>query len=246
MSSFVPENAVEHALVRAASDPDARRLFEETLIASEVFVIGDAQGGESGWKRFERGDSVSLMAVAIGPNETAAAFFSSLRRLVAFTGREGGYLKIAFRDLLGLTRGDNLILNPGSEYGKIFVPGETERLLSGEVAGLNEVQPRQVRLGPLANPQIALTDALLAFFARRSDVDAAWMTGIQTSPIEEAHPLVCVKTSTDWAVFSAALGPVIQPFARQGAVDIVPAGRSAVLDEHFATIEPFYDRARSQ
>jgi hypothetical protein len=244
MSSFVPENAVEHALVRAVSDPAARRQFEETLLASEVFVMTGEPEAENGRKSFERGDTVNLVSVAIGPGEEAAAFFSSLRLLVRFVGHETGYLRIAFRDLLELTRGDKLILNPGSDYGKIFLPGEVERLLVADAAGPRQVQPWEVRLGRLANPPIALAEALTAFFASRSDVEAAWISGVQTSPNEPPHPLVCIRTSTDWTVFSAALGPVIQPFARQGTVDVVPAGRSAVLDEHFATLQPFYGSAR--
>lgn len=245
MSSFVPENAVEHALVRAVSDPAARRQFEETLLVSEVFVMTGGPEAESGRKSFERGDTVNLVAVAAGANEEATAFFSSLHLLEPFAGSETGYIKIAFRDLLELTRGDKLILNPGSDYGKIFLPREVERLLAADAAGPRQVQPREVRLGQLANPPIALAEALTAFFASRSDVEAAWITGVQTSPNEPPHPLVCIRTSTDWTVFSAALGPVIQPFARQGVVDVVPAGRSAALDEHFATIQPFYGRARS-
>ncbi|HWM93939.1 MAG TPA: SseB family protein [Thermoanaerobaculia bacterium] len=61
--------------------------------------------------------------------------FSSLPRLQAALAQERTYFRMAARDFLELTRGADVLLNPGSDYGKELLASEIESLLDGSIFG---------------------------------------------------------------------------------------------------------------
>ena len=123
-----PQNELELALESAAKDEAARPRFYEILLQSQVLVIpaGPIPAHVGGIVQADT--KLSLPTTEI--NGTAhVPFYSSENRLPAGTA----WLGLSAVDLLRVTSGAHLVLNPGSAYGKAFLPGEIASLLDGSM-----------------------------------------------------------------------------------------------------------------
>lgn len=244
---FTPENPFEESLVRAIDEPAHRAQFYRDFLAADLYVglHGPAPPMENG--RIKSGSGVHIQGVEAG-GKTYLAVFSSLPRLRAFLDEGTATLRLACRDLLEMTQGAELMLNPGSEYGKEFVAEEIAALLDGSMfeGRRREVaSPTQVLLGQPAQDPRPLTDALRQVYEKRPEVQAAyvaWM--VDPSQGDKGALLVAVDTGGDWDAVSAASGEVARGFAREhGPVDFVQLEPDNSLWGYFRNVRPFYRRS---
>lgn len=245
---FTPENPFEESLVRAIQEPAHRTQFYRDFLAADLYVglHGPAPPMENG--RIKSGTGVHIQGVEAG-GKTYLAVFSSLPRLRAFLDEGTATLRLACRDLLEMTRGAELMLNPGSDYGKEFVAEEVAALLDGsmfegrrrEAAG-----PTQVLLGPPAQDPRPLTGSLRRVYENRPEVQAAyvaWMVDPGQGE-EQGVLLVAIDTAGDWDAVSAASDEVARGSAREhGPVDFVQLTPDSSLWGYFRTVRPFYRRS---
>lgn len=189
---FIPENELEQALVKAVKDPAAAPLFYHLLLDSNLLVLGTAEGQESAVDRFTLAPGSRLnLVTGLKDGQQYLPVFSSLVRMQEYVKQESKYLSMKGRDLLELTRGAPVILNPASEYGKELSAEEVGQLL-------NPMQRPDTR-GVAGEPEypMPLVEALRRVFSERPDVEAAWM--IQVTFADRArppHPLVGVEIDT--------------------------------------------------
>jgi hypothetical protein len=123
-----------------------------------------------------------------------------------------------------MLRGRYLILNPGSEYGKIFPPQEVEAILSGSIFTHDQTveMPRGTKVlfaQPKDYPH-QLIDALSRFFAKSRDVKAAYLAlAFMPENDSAAHTLIGLEVDGDWDKIIGDVGVVVREVAP--AVDVV-------------------------
>src|SRR4051812_2394628 len=118
--AFEPSNEFEKSLVRASTDAAHRPQFYRDLLASEIFIMQPLSPEPPLGKRIiEKGEQLKLVTLRNG-DKTVVPFFSSLARLKSMLKdrEEMGYLALKADAFFKITKGAQLVLNPGSDYGK--------------------------------------------------------------------------------------------------------------------------------
>src|SRR5689334_10948101 len=131
---FDPQNPLEVSLVRAATDAAHRARFYSDFLDSSVLLVARLPPGFQGpgeWALRE-GDEVGFECVEFEGRVCVAAY-SSAARLPDPLPVGRGSARVPVSQLLRMLRDDGLLLNPGSEYGKVFTPRELEDLLDGSI-----------------------------------------------------------------------------------------------------------------
>ncbi|MBW8707688.1 MAG: enhanced serine sensitivity protein SseB C-terminal domain-containing protein, partial [Alphaproteobacteria bacterium] len=166
-----------------------------------------------------------------------------LPRMQEFVKTESKFLSIRGRDLLDITRGAPVILNPASEYGKELSAREVVQLLDGMGAGIPQYSIEE------EYPQ-ALVETLASVFAARADVAAAWMVKVRFSDQGgERHPLVGIEMDSaiggDWPSLIKAIEDAAQTGVPGMVFDLhrVDRANPIGLTEALLNAPPFYVRA---
>jgi SseB protein C-terminal domain/SseB protein N-terminal domain len=250
--SFVPQNALEASLMKAAADPAHRPQFYRDLLEADVFIIqpplpeGDPADGRM---VLSRGESIQIGTIESDGRQYLPVF-SSLPLLQAMLTEPASYLRMGMRSFLEMTRGADIVLNPGAEYGKEIVADEAAALLDGTIWQPSEQfvaeKETEVLIGQPANYPDELVKALTRLFRGRKQVQRAWLAHFYNPQIHErAHTLVCVELSGDRDRIFADAGivagevPVPDP-----PVDFIRYADDGGLGEYFKNTRPFYVRRR--
>lgn len=243
---FISENALEKALVQAVKSPASAPDFYRLLLESELLVLGTADGFETASDAFDVGPGGKLRLVTGVKN--GAAFlpvFSSLPRMQEYVKQESKYLRVNGRDLLELTRGTRVTLNPASEYGKEFAPQEIARLLNPATP----IPQQTVIIGDTPYP-MPLVEVLNQVFTARPDVEAAWMIQVSFANREQPHPLVGVELNTrvegEWQSLMHAVVAAAEQSLPGTVFDLqrIDRSRPNSLTDALLQAAPFYRRGQ--
>ncbi|ADB16387.1 enhanced serine sensitivity protein SseB [Pirellula staleyi DSM 6068] len=247
--AFTPQNDLEKALVAASKDAGARPHFYEVLLQSTLFVLqgGDAPLAET-TRHVDAGESI-LLRTFERDGKTYIPIFSSLERLKAGLKSNASYLGMSARDLLALTAGSPLVLNPGSDYGKEFTPTEIERLLDGSLFEPDErrtiQQQTEVQIGAPLNYPHVLARALQQYFKRHRNVSRAYLALYHDpSSSDKPNTLVGVELTGDWDQTMAGIGVVVSSTEiPDPPVDFIRIAPAESLTKYFLEkSKPFYSR----
>ena len=128
--TFIPENALEEALLQANKSAMKRREFERQLLACDIYAIGEIDGREvaPAGSLLKPGERFRVASIK-RDGRTYVPVFTSLVRLNAYLTRNAGYVALPGKALMEMTRGATLLFNLGSEVGKEILPEEVERML---------------------------------------------------------------------------------------------------------------------
>lgn len=246
--SFVPENPLEDALVRAASDPLAAPAFYRALMEARVLTLGEVQGmpAGGGTRTLRPGETFTLANVRHNGRDYHP-IFSSLTRLRRFIREETSYFSVEARMLFTAAKGANFVLNPKAEYGKELMASEVAFWLDPEARRRMPALDRetQVLLGQPAVYPRKLVEALSILFVNRSDVVAAHLAQIAFGDRNEPpHPLIAIETRGHWNRISGEVSEIAAAIAPDTIVDVLalPAGRTDGLYGAIRNIAPFYIR----
>ena len=146
-----------------------------------------------------------------------------------------------------LTRGAQVLLNPGSDYGKEFTVEEIASLLDGTIGQPVQTyvsdKPQQVLLGQPKNYPHALADALSRLFKGLKTVDSAYLVHFHNpSRNVPPHTLIGIAATGDWEDILRQVEIVAQNVEiPDPPVDVirVDAGN---LSTYFEKTKPFYKR----
>jgi hypothetical protein len=242
---FQPQNDLEVALLAAAADTAARPRFYRALLESNVLIVPVGQQPSVLGGVVQGESPIALKAIEI-EGRTHTPFFSSENRLLPGTP----YLGLKARDFLHMTKGAHLVLNPGSDYGKLFVPAEVERLLDGSLLVAKEKDYFKASAGskriigqPKDYPH-SFAAALARYFASEPSVDRAYLAQHFISDVHtEPALLIAIVTSTDeFDRIAAATGLIARETKKtQNAVDVVRLDNSKP-DNYFTKQKPIYER----
>lgn len=123
------EKKLEELLEVASVEPHQRPKFLEDLLKSHIYCIGKTEGHKE-QNILYVGSHVELMHFQDEDGTSYIPFFTSLEKLQKTIQEEQSYLKLPAKSFFELTLGAQLVLNPYSEYGKVFVPKEIEQLIN--------------------------------------------------------------------------------------------------------------------
>jgi hypothetical protein len=233
---FISENKLEEALVAAATNPAAAPDFYRLLLESDLLVLGTVNGQQTPTEKFhaEAGSTFSFVSGERDGNKFLP-IFSSLTRMQAYVKQESKYMSMKGRDLLEITRGAPIILNPDSEYGNALSAEQVAVLL----------QDRSLPIVEGIDPPVALVKALIALFQQNAEVSTAWISHIAFAEEDNVpHPLVGVETTGDMASLVAQIQSVSEQAAPDLAFDVerVDRQRPSGIGNALLQTEPFYSR----
>lgn len=242
-------SSLERALRLAATDPAARPDFYRELLEAEVFVIGDAQPRPEGEWTAQEGESISLQHWTKGDGTVVLPFFSSLVALQRAVEHEVTYYQLPARALLEMTQGATLVLDPRSEYGKEFAPGEIAALLAGGLTHPAErrvvAEDTQVLLAQPAERPEALIAGVRAFLDKRPAVRRAWLALMHIpSQDQEPHLVIGVEADGEVETLLGEIGNVAADLSDSGPVDLVQvrAGEEGLSRYFLENVEAFFER----
>jgi len=236
------EATLEARLAAAATDPARIPEFVEALLESTVIVAGVVDPPSDDGRQ-----SATLAPLVNGNGESVQPFFTSEDRLnetlAAIPGYQSQWIALPCRVLWEMTRGTALLLNPNSDYGKEFLPGEIAQILDGKAVMTPTVIEKEtpVLIGQPAVVPPGMVDALVGLFARYTEVDSAFL-GWKATPEtrDESYLVVIVGPPNTRATVSAELGTTLVTYSLVHPIDVMFAepGASHLLSE----IDPFYSK----
>ncbi len=252
MPDFTPSNEFERLLVQAATDPGARPAFYRAFLDADLLVLGYAEelpAEGAGKTMLPAGSTVSIMPWQDKEGREVIPVFSSRERLRESIEREERYLQLKGAALIDLV-GDELsiVLNPRSDYGKEFLPKELASMRDGSIFGRFESstvqEDRQVLVGQPTNYPHALVDALKSLFARRPEVERAYLAQVH-DPAASDRPLLTVGVQAvgDIEQLMADMGIALQGTLAEGEgvqfLQVRP-GEGGLAGYMMESAEPFY------
>jgi len=216
---FEPENEIERLLMRASVEPAERPAFARALMDSQVFVVlvPDADHpivpGPDGKTVVAEGTKLSLPSAVRGEEKLIPFFTAPSRARIWFKGEHIVAPDLA-RDLFGRYPGAPFVLNPGSDYGKDFTPGEVKRLLAGEFdmqapQTITTWASEQILLAHPKEIPTALIEALAREFAGVKSVHGAWLMLAMRSGQAEQSWMLGVDHKGSWQDVRDAIGHAI-------------------------------------
>ena len=245
---FTPENPLEWSLMQAANDPAHRPQFYRDFVAADILVVSHGPSPPAeGETAIPPGTKLMFQDIEMG-GKRYLPIFSSLSRLQSAIRGEARYLSLNAQEFLKLTRGAEVMLNPGCEYGKEFTREEIEAVLDGTIGKPTQVfrteQETQVLLGqPQRYPQ-ALADALSRLFRTLPDVECAYLAHFHNpAQGDPSHTLIALSAKGDWDAIVAQVGVVVQGVdVPDPPVDFVRLDGTRGFADYFAKVKPFYKR----
>ncbi|SPL72246.1 SseB family protein [Acinetobacter stercoris] len=109
---------LEQLFIQTADQPELFSAFLNQLLVSEVFCLGDDSDQSN----------LQFRTMETPDGEQAIPFFLTLDTLRMSLGDDLHYFLLPAKQLLEITKGSTLLLNPASSYMKEFSPEEIELL----------------------------------------------------------------------------------------------------------------------
>jgi hypothetical protein len=215
---FEPENDIERMLMRAAAEPAERPGFARALMDAEIFVVLVPEGGPivpgpNGNVVIPEGTTLKAPSAMRG-DEKLLPFFTAPSRARAWYKGEHIVAPERTRDLFGRYPDAPFILNPGSDYGKDFMPGEIKRLLAGHFDDgpqtvIVPADGQQVLLGHPKEIPADLIDSLGRELGAVSSVRGAWLMLAKHAGQAEQSWMLGVDHEGSWQDVQAAISRAV-------------------------------------
>jgi hypothetical protein len=249
---FIPENDLERSLAKAATDPAHRPQFYQDFVKADIFVIQHGFVPEkTGRSTLEQGMELKIAPFDMN-GKSYLPIFSSLARLRAAIHNEVGYLSMNALEFLKITQSAELILNPGSDYGKEFTREELAGIIDGAIWRTNPYtveKATQVLLGQPARHPHALVEALSRLFAGKNEVQSAYLAHFFNPAVgDKSHTLIGIEATGNWERLVAESGMVAANVeVPDPPIDFVRmTGATGVEDYFLKGCKPFYTKTRKK
>jgi hypothetical protein len=212
---FEPENEIERMLVLAVKDPAARPAFARALMDAEIFLVlipeGPLATDADGRTTVPEGTRMKLPNARRG-DQAFIPFFSARSRARVWFKGDHVITSNTTRDLFRRYPATSFVLNPGSEFGKEFVPEEIERHLAGSFENYQtEIiqKPQQVLLAHPKEKPVDLIAALARELGASNSVHAAYLMYAMREGSSEPSWMLGVDHVGSWDDVRAAIGRAV-------------------------------------
>lgn len=245
-SPFAPRNHLERLLVQASSDPAVRPAFLRAFLDSEIFVIGlvgDAPAVEEERYLVEKGETLKIQHMEHEGRQILPVFTSPER--VAVYAPDSSYIGMTTRSLLEITGPLEMLMNPGSAYGKHFLADETRGLLDGSMFQPKDTwvaeKDEKFLIGRPARYPDRFVTALQKMFASRREVRRAYLALIHIPSRSESPNLyLAIETDGDLQSIAADCGIIATDTLDAG--EVTDIGDTLIAPDYFAKDTPIYSR----
>jgi len=231
-------------------EPAYRPDFGRTLLASQVFVLGHADG-ELFDGMLPTGAKVNVKNWQRQDGQPVIPFFTSIAALRLAITEEEPFLGLPARALFEITCGATLFLNPQLDYGKEFVPAEVEALLSTGISNAvtNRVvqQETKVLIGkPRVWPE-DMVQSVTKLLTRRPAVKTAYLALMHDATVDQQpHLLLALDIDSEDRQVLQDAGAVAGEYVKTyGPVDVIriDPGSKGISEHFYQNDKPFYERS---
>ncbi|MWV44262.1 hypothetical protein GRF59_11520 [Paenibacillus sp. HJL G12] len=245
--SFEATNTLEEKLAKAVNEPSARPDFYNELRNSEIYAIQGGQTPVQERTELTAGQSVQLLSVETN-GKRYLPIFSSLTRMQDFIKEPVQYLAINALHFFELTKGADVLLNPGSAFGKEFSAREIESILDGSVFNAQEAyvveKNTQTMIGPPSEMPTELLNELRTVFEERlKNVICAYIAQVFNPRTDNApRTLIAVSYIGKGDHIIAEAGKVAENAVVQfPPIEFIELNGSSGLEGYFeSNCKPFY------
>jgi len=248
---FTPVNELERLLLAGATDPAARPAFYRGITEHPLFVITEGPVPEQKGEVVIKGETSIRVRKIEMEGKMHTPIFTSVERISAVVPQKVGYLAVKGSELLSMLRGSDLILNPGSQYGKFLPADEVESIIDGSIFHRHKEvkveEGQRILLGQPQNYPHHVTDALKRYFERTRDVRGAYLAHAFRRDVDPApHTLIGLDVTGDWKKVIEEVGIIVREVTQPGEmVDFVrlDAQVESVIEDYLRKhTKPFYRR----
>jgi hypothetical protein len=248
-----PGNELERVLIAAATEPSAQSTFYRVLVESSLFAISASKNrpdpDTSGQVRVASENEVLQLQAMDVNGIPHVAVFTSMECLQRAISGQQQYVVLTGRDLLESLRSVHLILNPGSDHGKVITPAEIAAILDAAAPAQTHSIPQgvRIRLGQPSRYPRPLVDALSSMFRTTKDVRAAYL-GLMQEPDSDVPPhiVVGIDHAGNWGDLLREIVAAIREVpCADPPIDVIPMDDGAVARYLRSASRPFYKRQAS-
>ncbi len=206
---------LDEMLLAAINDESLRNDFLQTLLDSEIFVIG--QKIVTNRRDGTPIDGLNLMGINFEEGKKAQIFFTSMDMVKKCFGEEEmPVLAVKCRDFFKMTIGSVAVLNPKCNCTKLFSPAEIMGLLgvaASDYEGDINLSDTEVRVEQYKREDLPLDMVyeLKKFFDDDGSVNSAYVGKI-FSRHTRPHPLFIIDFDGDRDTLFPKIGDVIRPY----------------------------------
>ncbi|WP_369789978.1 enhanced serine sensitivity protein SseB [Rouxiella sp. WC2420] len=209
------ENELERLLRLSVTQAAYRPAFYQLLLDSTVWVLGDAgqQDGDLA-SEINAGSELNLLHWEKQDGSSIIPFFSSVevleRAAAGESEDEQSFVALPAKILFEMTQGEELFLNPKSEYGKELYPSEITMLLNtGGLSVPTELvldAESQLLIGQPEEYPSAIVDALTTLFSQKKPVRRAFLALIHDKTVDpEPNLLIGIEADGSEAEVDALI-----------------------------------------
>lgn len=243
---FKPLNVLEKYLILGANDVLERPKFYEELMNSYIYLLGKFENEHDGPGYYiaKEGEKIKIRLLEVG-GEMKVPIFSSLKRLREFIKEEENYLFIGFKELVENVTDLDIIMNPNSQYGKIFTVDEIKNIYSGNYYFHKTVdlsEETEAVLGQPSNYPQKLINNLITYFKNNEKVISAYLAHIYIPSLDEPpHNIIGIKINEDYERVSKDVGLISQNVLDDGEfIDVIRIGDCSISEYMLKETKPFY------
>ena len=247
---FEPQNELEESLIKASTDPAHRPQFYKDFINSNIFIIQHGEvPEEAGERTLESGMQLQIQDIEL-EGRLYIPIFSSVPRIQAVINGEVGYLALNALEFLKIVNGSELILNPGSEYGKEFTKNEVANIVSGSIweptQSYKVEKETQVLIGQPKNYPHKLVDALKKYFRTEKEVLSAYLAHFYNPETgDPPHTLVGILATGNWEEIVSSAGIIANEVeVPDPPIDFIRIDTEGGNIDYFQEFEPFYKKKK--
>jgi hypothetical protein len=208
---FEPQNVLEHLLLLAPIDENARPAFYQALLQENILmVLAPDENLGTGEVQLTEGQQIQLQVLQDG----RLPIFTSEARL-SDGGMDAGtiaWTPIPGQAFFAMTQGQDCVLNPFSPAGKLLPAAEIQALLTGQLTqGGGLPADAQVTLSAPELPE-GLADSLTEFGTGNADIRAIYVAQMQLAGDNSQPPrlLLGFDTISHDPDFMQQLGPALE------------------------------------
>ena len=247
---FEPENELEESLLKAADEPAYRPAFYQTLVSSDIFVIQhDSIPEQEGEVTLEAGKQLQIQNIELD-GKPHIPIFTSLTKLQAVLQEEAGYLAINALEFFKIINGSELVLNPGSEYGKQFTKEEISNIINGSffkpTSTYKAEKETKILIGQPSNYPNEPVKELKKYYKTKKEVVSAYLVHFHNPETgDPPHTLIGILTTGNWNEVVSSSGIICNDVEiPDPPVDFIQIDSQEAISNYFSDIEPFYKKRK--
>jgi hypothetical protein len=240
---FAPENELEAALQRAATDPLSRPRFYAMLMQSPLYVLGrvkDHSAANAVLTSLEE-HYFDLMRITVEGRHYHPVF-TAHSRIRAMSAEPLPCFQVHARALFARTRGAAFLMNFGSPVGKELLPKEIAMLLDAQS---RQADGPKVTISQAKPHPGKLAGALGILFLNRLQVSAAHLAQAAIEGETVPRYLIGLVTEGDTSRLAAEMEEVAKAVKNKNPIDVMildPANTGHELTMRLLAVPPFYAR----